>query len=76
MSASQRLQEHKAPSGPPEGAFFISGIKIHCVRIDLRKTYEMSMNCTAVVAASGAFAERVDDAVRASSAAAREAREP
>jgi hypothetical protein len=35
----------------------------------------MSMNHIAAIAASGAFAERVDDAVRASAAAAREARE-
>lgn len=44
--------------------------------IDLRKTYEMSMNRIAAIAASGAFAERADDAVRASAAAAREACEP
>jgi hypothetical protein len=44
--------------------------------VDLKKTFEMSMNCIAAVAASGAFAERAGDAVRASTAAAREAREP
>ena len=43
--------------------------------IDLKKTYEMSMNSIAASAASGAFAERVDDALRAGTAAAREARE-
>ena len=44
--------------------------------IDLKKNFEMSMNCIAASAASSAFAERVDDALRASTAAAREAREP
>jgi hypothetical protein len=39
------------------------------------KTEEMSMNHIAAIAAAGAFAERVDDAVRARTAAAREARE-
>jgi len=37
---------------------------------------EISMIRISVIAASGAFAERVDDAVRAGTAAAREAREP
>ena len=36
----------------------------------------MSMNRIAVIAASGAFAERVYDALRAHTAAAREARKP
>lgn len=36
----------------------------------------MSMNRIAVIAASGAFAERTDDSVGASAVAAREAREP
>lgn len=36
----------------------------------------MSMNRIAVIAASGAFFERTDDAVRASAVAAHEAREP
>jgi hypothetical protein len=40
------------------------------------KPEEMSMNRIAAIAASGAFAERVDDAVRISTAAVREAREP
>jgi hypothetical protein len=44
--------------------------------IDLMKTEEMSMNPIAAIAASGAFVERVDDGVRISAAAAREAREP
>jgi hypothetical protein len=44
--------------------------------IDLMRTEDMSMNRIADTAASGAFAERVDDAVRAGAAAAREAREP
>jgi hypothetical protein len=43
---------------------------------DLMKTEEMPMNHIAAIAASRAFVERVDGAVRASSAAAREAREP
>jgi|HubBroStandDraft_2_1064218.scaffolds.fasta_scaffold137026_2 hypothetical protein len=44
--------------------------------IDLKKNFEMSMNCIAASAASGAFAEHVDDALPDSTAAAREAREP
>jgi hypothetical protein len=44
--------------------------------IDLMRAEDMSTNRIAAIAASGAFAERVDDAVRARTAAAREAREP
>ena len=47
----------------------------NCMCIDLMRAEEMSMNRIAVIAASGAFAERVDDAVRASTAAACEGRE-
>jgi len=48
----------------------------NCLCIDLKRVEEMSMNRIAVIAASGAFGERVADAVRARTTAAREAREP
>lgn len=72
-----RLREHQSPLRSAGGGFFISGIKIfNCMCMDLTRTKEMSMNRIAVIAASGAFFERVGDAVRARTAAAREAREP
>jgi hypothetical protein len=72
-----RLQEHQSPLRFAGGGFFISRIEsFNCLCIDLKRVEEMSMNRIAVIAASGAFAERVDDAVRARTAAAREAREP
>lgn len=44
--------------------------------IDRMKTEAMSMDPIAAIAGSGAFAERVEAAVRASTTVAREAREP
>ena len=67
---------NQSPLSFAGGGFFISGIEIfNCMCIDLMKTEEMSVNHIAAIAASGALAERVDDAVRASTAAAREVRE-
>jgi hypothetical protein len=72
-----RLQEHQSPLRSAGGGFFISRIEMfNSMCIDLMKTEEMSMNPIAAIAASGAFVERVDDGVRISAAAAREAREP
>jgi hypothetical protein len=72
-----RLQEHQSPLRFAGGGFFISGIEMfNCMCIDLLRAEKMSMNRIAAIASSGAFAERVGDAVRARTAAAREAREP
>ena len=73
-----RLQERQSPLRFAGGGFFISGFEMFtCVCIDLMRAEEMSMSRSiAIIAASGVFAEHVDDAVRASTAASREAREP
>jgi hypothetical protein len=76
LSAS-RLQERQSPLRSAGGGFFISGIEMfNCLRADLMRAEEMSLMHIAVIAASGAFAERDDDTVRARAAASGEARAP